>query len=72
MKTLLSYLNWKKNPSIIWAYSIPLFALGALALLCRAYIEVHTKGDWSYVIIANALLALGAGAFISIVNRFRA
>lgn len=70
MRAFLSQLfNWKRHPKAVFLWAIPLFSIGIMLALARAYLEVRLHHDYSYVIIVNVLLFLGLMSIRPILKR---
>lgn len=63
MKSALSTLfNWKKNPSSVFLFAIPLAFAGFFLHGLYAYLMWREHGQWGYsLIVLGALVLLGVG-----------
>lgn len=60
MKEFLRLFDWKNHPANVFAFAIPLAALGLLFALAGGVFAIIEKGDWIPLIINVALLVFGA------------
>ena len=51
--------NWKKNPSSVFYFAIPLFAIAMSFMVALAYLQYKINADiWYAVIVAIAIISL--------------